>query len=380
MPGSITTLKQKLFLEITDTPDVLNQSHFPSLDGLRGLSIIMVVIFHIILSYKFAYNFHSLATLGVQFFFVMSGFLITTLLIKEKLNTGRISYKNFYIRRFFRIIPAAYLYLIVITLLNYILNLGMNFFALLTSFLFVRNFFLYYGGVNHLTGHWWSLSVEEQFYLIFPFILKKSINIYFSFLLFIIVASCLISISEFLALTVHNPYVLFSIQLITQFQGIAVGSVFSILLFKGVIPIEKKIEHKNLVIALLFLAIIGLTFIEVYSTNIVILMECILFAIILLMNLKESSAGDYFYRFLNNKKMKLTGALSYSLYIWQQPFTLGLSHIHSRFLLNKFKSNLLYDLLITGVSFLILTLISYFSYYFYEKKFLKLKDNYKISF
>ena len=200
------------------------------------------------------------------------------------------------------------------------------------------------------------------------------------FLLFIIVASCLISISEFLALTVHNPYVLFSIQLITQFQGIAVGSVFSILLFKGVIPIEKKIEHKNLVIALLFLAIIGLTFIEVYSTNIVILMECILFAIILLMNLKESSAGDYFYRFLNNKKMKLTGALSYSLYIWQQPFTLGLSHIHSRFLLNKFKSNLLYDLLITGVSFLILTLISYFSYYFYEKKFLKLKDNYKISF
>ena len=103
---------RKLFLGLT--PVAISKSHLPSLDGLRGISILLVVISHTFGDKKPFYN----GGFGVSIFFVISGFLITLLLLQEKYTTGSVSLKNFYIRRFLRIFPVAYLYLVVLLVLN----------------------------------------------------------------------------------------------------------------------------------------------------------------------------------------------------------------------------------------------------------------------
>ncbi|HMC86217.1 MAG TPA: acyltransferase family protein, partial [Chitinophagaceae bacterium] len=113
--------------------------------------------------------------LGVKLFFVISGFLITTLLIKEKIKTNTINLKKFYIRRFLRIFPVFYLFLIVIIVLNFVLHLAIPWYIFLTAALYLTNFFIYQ---THWTMvHFWSLSVEEQYYLVWPALFKKNHNL-----------------------------------------------------------------------------------------------------------------------------------------------------------------------------------------------------------
>ena len=98
-------------------------SRIPSLDGLRALSISFVLLGHF--AYSAGFPIHrswwtgAYAPYGVRIFFIISGFLITTLLIQERQRTGSIDLKQFYIRRAYRILPAAYFYLIVVTILFY---------------------------------------------------------------------------------------------------------------------------------------------------------------------------------------------------------------------------------------------------------------------
>ena len=139
-------------------------SHLPSLDGFRGISIITVLIFHILLKQHKPY-FHG--DFGVEIFFVISGFIITTLLIKEQVKSRDVSLKNFYIRRILKILPIAYLYLLAITICNaYYHHLAPR--EIISAALFLKNTDLIPTIANGSTGHFWSLSVEEQFYLIWP--------------------------------------------------------------------------------------------------------------------------------------------------------------------------------------------------------------------
>src|SRR4051812_3227202 len=102
------------FSDIEVTPPVLQNSYYPSLDGLRGIAILLVVVSHFNLISIPYYDVIFNGKLGVLIFFVLSGFLITTLCIKEKVATKTISLKNFYIRRALRIFPVAYLFLLVL--------------------------------------------------------------------------------------------------------------------------------------------------------------------------------------------------------------------------------------------------------------------------
>src|SRR5450432_1970024 len=115
--------KNKFSTEITTVPPLLQQSHLPTLDVLRGLSIIIVILNHVTKDSSINYLFDGV--IGVQIFFVISGFLITTLLLKERVKKGGISLKHFYTRRVLRIVPVAYLYLLVVFILNHVFNLGM---------------------------------------------------------------------------------------------------------------------------------------------------------------------------------------------------------------------------------------------------------------
>ncbi len=158
------------------TAPIERPRHIPSLDGLRALSVMLVITLHTLLRdtlYKdipFGYRLLGNGSLGVFIFFVISGYLITTLLLREREHTGTISLKSFYIRRAFRILPPLYLYIFVLALLGATGHLpGMNAHELVSALTLTRNY-------NNHVGLWamehlWSLCIEEQFYLLWPTIL-----------------------------------------------------------------------------------------------------------------------------------------------------------------------------------------------------------------
>jgi peptidoglycan/LPS O-acetylase OafA/YrhL len=108
----------------------------------------------------------NLGEQGVLLFFAISGFLITNRMLRECDRTGQLSLKNFYIRRVFRILPPAFFYLAVIYLLGWLQIIPCSGAEILTCVVFVRNYVS--TGAHWYTSHFWSLSVEEHFYLIWP--------------------------------------------------------------------------------------------------------------------------------------------------------------------------------------------------------------------
>lgn len=148
----------------------LSQRHFGSLDGLRCLCI-AAVLWHHSPSRELAVGLPlaDRGFVGVDFFFVLSGFLITTLLVRERDRTGRISLAGFYWRRALRILPA---YLLLVTAVSsyWILHKGQDqLIGLLPYYyLFQANFLQEHVPLLSVT---WSLSIEEQYYLIWPLLL-----------------------------------------------------------------------------------------------------------------------------------------------------------------------------------------------------------------
>jgi len=139
----------------------------PSLDGVRAISITLVVMCHLANWKHISLPFPTIyGSLGVRIFFVLSGFLITKLLLREHERTETISLRDFYIRRAYRIFPAAAVYLLVITIIYWH---QLRWYSIAASALYVMNMQSY---PPWMLGHLWSLSIEEQFYLLWPFALK----------------------------------------------------------------------------------------------------------------------------------------------------------------------------------------------------------------
>src|SRR6266849_4210361 len=142
--------------------------HYPELHGFRGLAVLMVVAGHLLF---FSFGDHSqLGSLGVLLFFVLSGFLITGVLLNEKDARGRISLENFYLRRVLRLAPALLIYLAVVTALIYFRAIvDVPWYELFFGLLYVANIV----GHSLPLGHLWSLSLEEQFYAMWPWFVAR---------------------------------------------------------------------------------------------------------------------------------------------------------------------------------------------------------------
>jgi peptidoglycan/LPS O-acetylase OafA/YrhL len=159
-------------LQIDDNAKIgAPRGRIPSLDGLRAVSIILVMASHAIQgTHSFLFRLFFLhADLGVRVFFIISGFLITSLLLQERAEAGRISLLLFYIRRTLRILPPFVLFVVAVATLN---ALGIiqvppgNWVYALT---YTMNFDTH---APWVLGHLWSLSVEEQFYLLWPLVMR----------------------------------------------------------------------------------------------------------------------------------------------------------------------------------------------------------------
>jgi peptidoglycan/LPS O-acetylase OafA/YrhL len=159
----------------TTLPKSASLSRIPSLDGLRALSIFLVVALHTLQRFSLTHHvslvWYALfnGADGVFIFFEISGFLITTLLLQEHAKRGSISLRGFYLRRAFRILPPLYLYIGVVVLLGLAGKLVLTRIDLVSALFFFHNFKA--TDLMWSIEHLWSISVEEQFYLFWPFLL-----------------------------------------------------------------------------------------------------------------------------------------------------------------------------------------------------------------
>ena len=155
------------------TPARPKSRYIPALDGLRTLAVVAVVLYHLNLTWAQG------GLLGVTIFFVLSGYLITRLLLNEVAKTGRIDLKSFWIRRIRRLVPAVVTVVFVTcalcTIFNHVMLTKMRP-DILPSLLFFNNWWQIAQDVSYFNAlgdpspltHFWSLAIEEQFYLIWP--------------------------------------------------------------------------------------------------------------------------------------------------------------------------------------------------------------------
>lgn len=159
--------------------------YIPALDGLRTLAVVAVVLYHLNLTWAQG------GLLGVTIFFVLSGYLITRLLINEVSKTGRIDLKSFWIRRIRRLFPAVVTVVVVTcalcTIFNHVMLTKMRP-DILPSLLFFNNWWQIAQNVSYFNAlgdpspltHFWSLAIEEQFYLIWPPLLFAMVSMHVS--------------------------------------------------------------------------------------------------------------------------------------------------------------------------------------------------------
>ncbi|QPQ29267.1 acyltransferase family protein [Lysinibacillus sp. JNUCC 51] len=297
------------------------------LDGFRGIAVLLVIFFHMeILGFGFA---------GVELFFVISGFIISFLLIKEFDDTNKINIKNFFIRRISRILPP----LIICTIVTLILLVN---FPLTTiqDKVFSQAFFSSLGVVNfyelfHSAGYWeqgvkspllhlWSICIEMQFYLIWPFVMylllkkkeDKTIDKKRMLFFLLVLFSVLVGITYFYSINHSFDYLYYNP--LTRISSFVVGSVISVLAFKR----EKASKKLNQFLILIVLISLGyLTYLfELNNINLFrgyIALYCVIFGIgIYLLSITHFKFSDYL---LANKFILFIGKISYSLYLIHMP-------------------------------------------------------------
>ncbi len=356
---------------MNEIPPLLNTKKLPSLDGLRAVSIALVIFSHVVFYSDFNAK-TNFGAVGVEIFFVISGFLITTLLLKERLLTGKISLRLFYIRRALRILPVVVLFLITLIVLNRIFQLGISNISFFASFFFVRNLPIP-KTTDWYTSHFWSLGVEEQFYLVFPFLLASvSITKYKRFILLLIIGIPILNYLFFnkIGFFYSNRIIHNISAILVNFLGfgtalILVGSYLSVLMFtkSKYLSFILKPTPRILSLLIFFIAILiripsSIFYLQYFSDVIF----AFLIGFVILLNLKERS---YMATFLNLKILSQIGILSYSLYIWQQIFT------HQQPWIGKsaFTDSIIFNLVL-------LIVVGFISYNFFEKKFLQLKSRF----
>jgi peptidoglycan/LPS O-acetylase OafA/YrhL len=143
-------------------------NRIPTLDGWRGIAILLVLFEHTeaALTGGYARRWFQIGQHGVTIFFVLSGYLITS-----KLLEGPIDLRRFYIRRFFRLMPVAWAYLAALLLFDCLVHVPFTSTQEIFACLFFYRNFITTGHGGAMAGHFWSLSMEEQFYLLWPCLL-----------------------------------------------------------------------------------------------------------------------------------------------------------------------------------------------------------------
>lgn len=339
----------------------------PSLDGLRALSILLVLGGHASLTANYPSSLARLspyllnAELGVRVFFVISGFLITTLLLREETKNGSFSLQNFYQRRILRIFPVYLLFIGVVAVWDLMTGLGIPNEKYLSALTFTTGAT---GNDIWLLGHTWSLSVEEQFYLLWPtLLLFLPARVRIGSTLLILLGLPVARTALFHAHQVKLLDVL-GYSFFVQGDPIVYGCLFALIahykedLFGSVVRCQPGLMRAAAVLVIYGMWLANLRYKIPHAVLITTTVQSI--AIVYLVCSYSSVRAGWSYSMLNLPALRWIGVLSYSLYIWQQFF---LYPHQNEFWWRCFPQNLLL-VFTTAIA----------SYYIIEKPFLTLKQ------
>ena len=359
---------------------VPNLSRIPGLDGVRAIAILLVLIAHNFNAGQVGLSqldrwypviaLRSAGRFGVFLFFVLSGYLITRLLLHEKAITGSVSLLRFWFRRAFRIFPAYYTYLLTILIL---VKIGIfvvheNAFVAAAIYLWNYSFIFFPGDLGndyHIIAHFWTLAVEEQFYLFFPFIFvtfkpKTTLLLLAAIIVLTPITTCITYLTfpksrNFTPIMGHN---IFGVSM-------AIGCAFAMLESLGIAEKLRCVLCRSysfwsgLIFGLFIHPVLSYEFGGYFT---VFGGDCVLggASMAIIAHSIIAPQSEPLGRFLNSWIMVHIGIISYSLYVWHQLFLyLEIPYCSRAF------SNLLMTVASLGVAAI--------SYYGFEKPLMQLR-------
>ena len=352
----------------------LKLTYRPEIDGLRAIAVISVILYHAkiyisdvpIISNLFPYNIFSGGFIGVDIFFVISGYLISLIILKEIYKTGKFSFSFFYERRIRRILPILLLVIFLSILLGWFILTPYDLIDLakssITSIGFGSNFYFYLTGLEYWAEesipsallHTWSLSVEEQYYILFPVLLLFVFKYFKKYLLHSLIFLFIISLgfaefgsrnypdatfylihSRFWELICGSLLAYYEIQKGHRNQNEFLNKVMPalgiILIFYAIFFYHDKMNHPSIIT---IVPVLGVTLIIWFADK-----------------------NDYITNILSTKIFVGVGLISYSLYLWHYPifnFIRAGDFIRGEFLYKIYLAIFIF-------------LISILSYFFIEK-------------
>lgn len=364
--------------------------YFPNLDGFRLLAFLLVFLNH---GFYTLPNFTQEGTVlhyisnalirnggaGVSFFFVLSGFLITYLLVEETRHFGSINIMKFYGRRVLRIWPLYYL-----TLLIFIAfqlgkfqtgfdtsliedKMSLAYFVFLSNFKFIEK-------IHSLTqvdlgvDITWSVAIEEQFYLFWPLILLiKNSRVQFILTLSVFLGAI------YFRITVRNDLATINYHTLSAFYELSLGGIIAILSFSDkFIQFIKTLPRYSIKIGYF----LGVCYIfingDLHLFNDAKLILPLFYAFVIL---EQNFAENSFYKMKNFNALSKRSKYTYSMYLLH-PLALNLVTI-PLVILKINLSSLWSSVFIGSLGFLLTLTISYFSYHYFEKFFLRYKKHIK---
>ena len=299
----------------------------PEIDGLRAIAIGAVILYHAQITI-FGHQPFKGGFIGVDIFFVISGYLITSIILKELITTGSFSFKHFYERRIRRILPALLFVMLVSLPFAWIYLLPNNFIdfskSILYSLGFSSNFYFHYSGQQYAAEsglfkpflHTWSLSVEEQYYILFPIVLLITFKYFRKYLIHILILGLVISLG--LAEWTSRNYSSASFYFLhTRMWELLAGSILAY--FEIIKGHRSKNKLFNLMLPTIGLLLIGHSILffndKMFHPSFYTLSPIIGVCLIIWFSNKD----EVITKVLSTKLFVSIGLISYSLYLWHYP-------------------------------------------------------------
>jgi peptidoglycan/LPS O-acetylase OafA/YrhL len=343
--------------------------YIKSLDGVRGIAALMVIVYHYFNVNKFngigfsqIHKFVVIGQTGVSLFFVLSGFLITRILLRTK--EKRNYFQKFYIKRALRIFPLYYLFLLIFYFIDPIIRSQQILPTGIAFWLYLQDIYMTFHFPKNGPDHFWSLAVEEHFYLFWPFIIYylKDIDIFkvsivlilFSFVLRYILFS--------------NGYEVFYFTF-TRIDELVLGAFLAILEIKNKLTIQSIKIYKNLFVVLVLAN--GALWVFLDSTT-SILIQVIKFPLIGMLYFSALAiliclAENHFLsKILSSRPLLYTGKISYGMYVFHPMIFLYLDSY-------QYSINILWKFFI---AIILIYIVSSICFFLFEKRFLDLKGKY----
>ena len=336
----------------------------PEIDGLRAIAVGSVILYHAQITIFGLEPFRG-GFIGVDIFFVISGYLITSIILKELVNTGSFSFKHFYERRIRRILPVLFVVMLASLPIafKYISPYDLTDYSksILYSLGFSSNFHFYHSGLDYAVEglkhpflHTWSLSVEEQYYILFPIILLVTFKYFRKYLINVLIFGFVISLGLADWGSRNHPSATFYF-LHTRTWELLAGSILAY--FEITLGQRSKIKTLNLILPFVGLVLISHSILffndEMLHPSFYTLSSILGVSFIIWFSNKD----EFITKILSSKLFVGIGLISYSLYLWHYPIFVFTNK------LNLTEGNIFKQLFI----FIAILFLSIASYYLIEK-------------